>query len=106
MLLLNWYQDGNHYIGYHRDDEKQLLQTATGESFVFSISFGATREFSLKPVNESVGHVSSRLVLRHGDALLMGGRCQKTHKHSILRVNGKKGAMLGRRINMTFRVFK
>lgn len=105
MMLLNWYQDGNHYIGYHRDDEKQLKQTAKGESFVFSISFGATRDFSLKPVDEAKG-LSKKISLRHGDALLMGGRCQKTHKHSILKVSGKKGANLGRRINMTFRVFK
>lgn len=37
--------------------------------------------------------------------LVMGGRCQQTHKHAVPKVDGKKGAKMGRRINMTFRVF-
>lgn len=36
----------------------------------------------------------------------MGGTTQKTHKHSIPKVSGKKAQNMGPRINLTFRCFK
>lgn len=107
MIFLNWYEDGRHYIGYHADDEKQLFHNEAGETLVFSLTFGATRQFYLrenvetKPLPKPI-----KLTLSHGSAILMGGTCQETHKHCVPRINGKKATTIGQRINMTFRIFK
>ena len=106
MMLMNWYQDGAHYIGYHSDDEKQLFHDAQGGTLVYSLTFGATRDFLLKPTEEKRAKQIERVALRHGDGLLMGGLCQRTHKHSVPKLTGKNATAVGRRINMTFRVFK
>ncbi len=105
MALLNWYQDGQHYIGFHSDDEAQLLQTPSGESLVLSISLGQERNFVLKPRDGVTGE-TVKLQLSNGTVAVMGGRCQKTHKHAVPKVSGAKGAKMGRRINLTFRLFK
>ena len=104
MILLNWYENGNHYIGLHADDEKQLLKNSKGETLVFSISFGATRTFRLKSKNEDDTE-NVDIELNNGDALLMGGICQSTHKHCIPKISGEKGKKVGKRINLTFRIF-
>ena len=44
MCLVNYYRDGNDYIGFHSDDEKQLIFNTP----IYSISLGATRKFRLK----------------------------------------------------------
>ena len=44
LFLVNWYQDGDHYIGWHSDDESQLDQTAP----IYTISLGATRTFKTR----------------------------------------------------------
>lgn len=36
-----------------------------------------------------------------GDLVVMGGDCQKTHKHEVPKTN----QLVGRRINATFRTF-
>ena len=104
MALLNWYQDGNHNIGYHSDDERQLVQNKNGDSIVFSISLGQQRELTLKPKKDSVGE-TVKVKMPNCSAVVMCGRCQKTHKHAVLKVAGEKGKKLGRRINLTFRIF-
>lgn len=104
MVLLNWYQDGAHYIGWHADDESDMRKNARGETVVLSVSLGQARHFALKPKEGQRGD-RLKLEMRDGCVLVMGGRCQSTHKHSVPRVQGKKGAALQRRINMTFRVF-
>jgi alkylated DNA repair dioxygenase AlkB len=106
MALLNWYQDGRHHIGYHADDEAQMRASPQGETLVFSLSFGETRTFSLKPKSSAEdGNVPLKVEMKNNSALVMGGRCQKTHKHAVPKVGGRKGERMGRRINMTFRQF-
>jgi alkylated DNA repair dioxygenase AlkB len=100
MALLNWYQDGRHHIGYHADDESQMLAGTP----VFSLSFGQQRPLSLKPKNNVEGE-QLKVEMPDNSVLVMGGRCQKTHKHAVPKVEGKKGAAMGRRINITFRMF-
>ena len=102
MALLNWYQDGNHYIGYHSDDERQLVQSPTGDSVVFSVSLGQKRTLSLRPIEKGE---TLQVKMANCSVLVMGGRCQKTHKHAVPKVAGAKGQKLGRRINLTFRIF-
>lgn len=104
MVLLNWYQDGAHYIGWHADDESDMRKNKEGETVVLSVSLGQQRQFALRPKQGQRGE-SLKLEMPDGCVLVMGGRCQSTHKHSVPKVAGKKGAALQRRINMTFRVF-
>jgi alkylated DNA repair dioxygenase AlkB len=106
MCLINWYADGNHYIGFHSDDESEMVKTKEGHSVVYSISFGQTRTFRLKPRANRPDHYSKDILMPHGTVLVMGGACQSTHKHAVPKVAGQKGQMLGRRINLTFRQFK
>src|SRR3989338_9694986 len=41
QVLINWYQNGNHYIGSHSDDTSQLVP----QSDIYSFSFGQRRDF-------------------------------------------------------------
>lgn len=102
-VLVNWYQDGNDYIGFHADDEKDLNKSPNGTSVVFSISFGATRLFHLKPKNKSMDY-EMKCTLENGSVVVMGGLCQSTHKHSIPKCPPNE--VVGRRINITLRNFK
>lgn len=104
MALLNWYEDGAHHIGYHRDDESTMRKTPQGETLVFSLSFGAQRPLSLRPYNNGPGK-ALKLEQPNNSALVMGGLCQRTHQHAILKVSGKKAQQMGKRINVTFRQF-
>jgi alkylated DNA repair dioxygenase AlkB len=42
----------------------------------------------------------------HGTVVVMGGTCQKTHKHAVPKVTGKKAEGMKPRINITFRIFR
>jgi alkylated DNA repair dioxygenase AlkB len=100
--LVNWYQDGEHYIGPHSDDQSQILK----ESEIYCISFGATRDFILeeKRTKGSPGGriEKKKIVLENGTLVIMGGTTQQTHKHSI----PKAKKVTQRRISITFRSFK
>ena len=79
MALVNWYKDGEDYISPHSDNERQLIP---GEP-IACFSFGATRNFRLRPKKEIEGGVSADFFLEHGSLVIMGGNCQQTHEHSI-----------------------
>lgn len=101
--LCNWYEP-EHYIGPHSDDTRQL----TPNSPIVSISWGCSRKFSLKKKNKTNDELQDiSLILEDGDLLIMGGECQSTHKHEILKskkiINEEKQK---NRINFTFRCFK
>lgn len=104
MIFVNWYNCGHNYIGAHSDDEKQLVKTPNGETLVFSLTFGATRTFRLHPRAEGEDNID--IELSNGSAILMGGLTQKSHKHSVPKIGGKKGEKVGRRVNLTLRMFK
>ena len=53
MLLINWYENGEHYIGLHSDDEKQIVPKTP----VISISFGATRKLTIKKQNNKRNNI-------------------------------------------------
>ncbi len=105
MALLNWYENGKHYIGPHSDDEKQMAKSNTGETVVFSISFGETRKFKLTPKKNTPDGTKLDINLYSGTVVVMGGLTQHTHKHSIPKVNNKQAEIMDRRINLTFRTF-
>jgi alkylated DNA repair dioxygenase AlkB len=95
MCLVNWYRDGNDYIGFHSDDEKQIIPGAP----IYSVSIGATRKFKLKSKVE--GGIDYTIDLTPGSLVIMCGDCQRTHQHSVTK--SKSNEM---RINFTFRAFE
>mgnify|MGYP001809881463 CR=1 FL=1 len=101
--LVNWYEaDGS--IGPHSDDTRPLVP----HSDIFSFSFGpATRSFLVEPKQKQNNSSSSKSVcvqLEHNTLVIMGGKCQTTHRHSVPKQTGSSGD--GRRLNVTFRCFK
>ena len=99
--LVNWYMDGNSYIGPHADDERALHPASP----IFSFSLGQMRVFRIRDPRH--GNVVVRDVeLRSGEWLVMGGRMQAEFKHEVVKVAGRKGQLLGPRVNITFRQMK
>ena len=97
MALVNWYLDGSHYISYHSDDESQLITNSS----IYCFSFGQEREFLIK--SNKYKNVT-KILLENNSLVIMGGTCQKTHKHSIPKRTKKKCNQ--RRISITLRKFK
>ena len=92
MALVNWYENGEHYIGYHSDDEKQLIPNSP----IYCFSFGVERDFILKNKKTNDKKI---ITLENKSLIIMGGTCQKTHKHSLpIRKKIKK-----KRISITLR---
>jgi alkylated DNA repair dioxygenase AlkB len=94
MILVNWYTDGNEYIGFHADDERQLVPYSN----IYIFSFGVERTFRLK---DNLTGANTDYDLPNNSLLIMGGTCQKTHKHGI----PKTKKVFQRRISLTIRAF-
>ncbi|WP_199118911.1 alpha-ketoglutarate-dependent dioxygenase AlkB [Pedobacter sp. ASV28] len=93
-VLLNRYRDGQDYVGWHTDSEKEL-----GENPVIgSINFGATRRFQLRRIDDHKDKFE--LELKHGTFLLMQGSTQQFWQHQV----PKTATKIGERLNLTFRV--
>jgi alkylated DNA repair dioxygenase AlkB len=95
FCLINKYENGSDYIGYHSDKEKDIVEG----SVIASVSLGATRRFNIKMIG---GKIECALDLQHGSLLLMGGDTQKHYKHSL----PKTAKDCGVRLNLTFRLVK
>ena len=93
-ILVNWYTDGNEYIGYHSDDESELIK----ESDIYSITFGATRDFYLKNKSSGIIH---KYELNNNTVLVMKYPCQTFYNHSV----PKRLKCTEPRINITFRLY-
>ena len=97
---LNRYEDGNHYMGEHRDDEKDLRHAAP----IASVSLGCTRDFVFRHA-DSRGREAKRsippikLQLEHGSLLVMKYPTNVYWYHA-LPVRRKEKLP---RINLTFR---
>jgi alkylated DNA repair dioxygenase AlkB len=101
--LANWYRS-EHSIGLHSDDEKEMNL----EVPILSLSWGGTRRFLLRPkpkaANEAINKVHE-VLLKDGDLLIMGGKCQEEFKHEVPKVR-KKDGLVGDRISWTIRSMK
>lgn len=75
-ILVNYYKDGNDYIGKHSDDEKNLDTNG-----VVSISYGASRKFRIR--NKKSGKKVKDIIINNGDIVHMGGDFQKEYTHEI-----------------------
>lgn len=95
-VLVNLYRDGNDSVSWHADDERELGEAPS----IASISLGATRKFSLKPVYvDAPTRKSQSIDLHSGDLLLMQGDTQKNWHHAVPKTSRPCSA----RINLTFR---
>ncbi len=87
------YRTGRDSVAWHGDT---IGRGATHDTVVAILSLGASRTFALRPRG---GGASLRLVLDHGDLIVMGGSCQRTWEHAI----PKKARPNGPRVSVQFR---
>lgn len=95
-VLLNWYRSGDDSIGYHVDNERDLVDNST----IATVSLGGPRTLHLKDKGGS-GEVR-KVLLEHGSLLLMYGECQKLWLHGI----PKEPLLNEPRISLTFRTVR
>ncbi len=93
--LLNLYHDGNEGMGWHSDDERELVESAP----IASVSFGGERKFAFK--HKSDKSIVS-LTLENGSVLLMHAPTQRHWQHSLT----KTKRAVAPRINLTFRTIR
>ncbi len=92
--LLNLYFDGDDGMGWHSDNEKELVKNST----IASVSLGAVRPFKFK--HNTTGD-QIKLTLESGSLLLMKGETQQFWKHALPKTKKAKTP----RVNLTFRLF-
>lgn len=92
-VLMNWYRDGEDYISWHTDAEKELGQNPT----IGSVNFGETRRFLIRRIYNY--NVKLEFPLKHGTLLIMSGELQHFWQHSVPKQKGVKNS----RVNLTFR---
>ncbi len=95
QALINWYSDGNHYIGKHSDDESQIIP----QSEIVSFSLGATRPFRIRRKGKK-GFTD--IPMPNGTVIIMGGTMQTFYTHEV----PKSKKIKDPRINITLRYFK
>ena len=90
--LLNLYHNGEEGMGWHSDDEKEIIPNSS----IASLSIGAERTFAFKhkTTKETVN-----LILENGSLLEMKGPIQQNWWHSL----PKTKKVQAPRINLTFR---
>ena len=87
------YRDGADSVAWHGDT---IGGGSTQDTMVAILSLGAPRALSLRPVG---GGDIVRVEVGHGDLLVMGGSCQRTWEHAVL----KTARPVGPRISIQFR---
>lgn len=100
QILANWYENGLNYISAHSDDETQIIPSSP----IVSLSLGETRKFRIR--EKGTKKIILDVDLGDNTIFVMGGDFQKEFTHEIVKVNGAKGKKIGKRINLTFRLFK
>lgn len=97
--LINYYQDGDDYIHFHSDDEKELGPDNEKNILVFSLSLGDEREFVIKGKPKCGPKMELKTTLKNGSLLITYGDFQHKFIHSLLKSKEKCNG----RINLTFR---
>ncbi|UDY37809.1 alpha-ketoglutarate-dependent dioxygenase AlkB [Dermatobacter hominis] len=87
------YRDGDDSVAWHGD---RLGRGSTTDTMVAIVSFGSPRRLSLRPRG---GGRQRGYTVGHGDLLVMGGSCQRTWEHAVL----KTARPVGPRISVQFR---
>lgn len=73
------YRDGRDSVAFHGDTTARDMN----EAIVATVSLGGARKFLIKP---TAGGGSRAFQLGGGDLVVMGGTCQRTHRHAIPKV--------------------
>jgi alkylated DNA repair dioxygenase AlkB len=97
-ILINWYQNGYHYIGKHSDDEKSLIK----DTPIYSFSFGQERDFRITSKKKEIDPISIKL--KNNSLIIMGGKMQEHYYHEVPKRSLSSAP--NRRINVTLRAFK
>jgi hypothetical protein len=99
VCLMNWYRP-EHHIGAHSDDERQNNLSVP----IMSLSWGGPRRFLLRAKPKTIEAIASvkEFLLKDGDLLIMGGKCQEEFKHEVPRLR-KKDGLVTNRISWTIR---
>jgi alkylated DNA repair dioxygenase AlkB len=87
------YRDGRDSVAWHGDT---IGRSRTEDTMVAIVSLGESRRLSLRP---RTGGTSISFPVGHGDLLVMGGSCQRTWEHAVL----KTARPVGPRISIQFR---
>ncbi len=87
------YRDGRDSVAWHGDT---IGRSRTEDTLVAIVSLGESRRLSLRP---RTGGESISFPVGHGDLLVMGGSCQRTWEHAVL----KTARPVGPRISIQFR---
>ena len=90
--LLNLYHNGEEAMGWHSDNEKEIIANST----IASLSIGASRKFSFK---HKVTKETISIKLENGSLLEMKGTIQSHWLHAL----PKSKKITESRINLTFR---
>lgn len=87
------YRDGRDSVAWHGD---RIGRSRHTDTLVAIVSLGADRDLSLRPRG---GGSSRRITMASGDLLIMGGSCQRTWDHAVLKTTRATGP----RISVQFR---
>ena len=99
FVLVNRYKDGNDKMGDHKDDEKEIDQSAP----IASLTFGAERDFVFKHQDKTKLDLENvKIVLKDGMLLLMKHPTNTYWYHGL----PPRKSCLDPRINLTFRKIK
>ena len=94
-VMVHKYNSGNQYIPHHSDDEKEIVD----DSLIVTISLGASRTFEFK--DKEGGVWNKRILLNHGDSLVMSKKSQQYFTHGLPKEVNK-----GMRLSITLRLIK
>jgi alkylated DNA repair dioxygenase AlkB len=92
---LCFYRDGRDSVAWHGDT---IGRSRSEDTMVAILSLGETRRLSLRP-RPGVSGGSLSFPVGHGALLVMGGSCQRTWEHAVL----KTARPVGPRISIQFR---
>ncbi len=90
-----FYRDGRDSVAWHGDT---IGRSSTEDTMVAILSLGEARRLSLRPRG---GGDSLSFPVGHGDLLVMGGSCQRTWEHAVL----KTARPAGPRVSVQFRPY-
>lgn len=105
-ILLNWYSNGENYIGSHSDDETSLRKGSPIVTITLcdTEDLSILRKFRIRSKDESKKVVKDVLT-SNGMVLVMGGDFQKEFKHEIVKMTGEVAKKAAPRISITLRQF-
>lgn len=94
-----YYRDGRDSVAWHGD---RIGRGRSENTMVAIVSLGAERRLSLRPrsgADPEPARLTIGFPVGHGDLLVMGGSCQRTWDHAVL----KTAKPVGPRISVQFR---